>query len=200
MFTNPKLAPHSFCKQQAPTRPEGWRLGNARYANTGRKKASPERSAVLSSRKTSARSNLEYPNLPPTLPQRPPPSQTSPTSSQEHSDAQRGGPRPFTGPRVTSLPGAGYPGRGPRGGRGAARSAQARRGRSLRAERLTIYGQSWGRAARGAALPGSARPQRQRAGQGASRPRRPGLGPPPPRTARPAPPFGPCPRLGLGPV
>lgn len=64
---------------------------------------------------------------------------------------------------------------------------------------MTIYGQSWGRAARGAALPGSVRPQRQRAGQGASGPRSPSLGPPPPRPARPAPPFGPCPRLGLGP-
>ena len=68
MFAKPKLAPHSFWKHQASTRPEGWRLGNARYANTGRKKASPERSAAFSALKTSAGSNLEYPNLPPTLP------------------------------------------------------------------------------------------------------------------------------------
>lgn len=79
---------------------------------------------------------------------------------------------------------------GARAGRGrgaaAARSAQARQSRSRRAERLTIYGQSWGASrARGAALPGSARPQRQRAGQGASRPRRPGLGPPPPPHSAP---------------
>uniref|UniRef100_A0A8B9X118 WD repeat-containing protein 1 n=1 Tax=Bos mutus grunniens TaxID=30521 RepID=A0A8B9X118_BOSMU len=75
-----------------------------------------------------------------------------------------------------------------RRGRGAAaaRSAQARLSRSRRAERLTIYGQSWGASrARGAALPGSARPQRLRAGQGASRPLRPGLGPPPPPLSAP---------------
>lgn len=40
LFAKPQWAPHSFCKQRAPTRPEGWRLGNARYTNTGTERAS----------------------------------------------------------------------------------------------------------------------------------------------------------------
>lgn len=96
----------------------------------------------------------------------------------------------FQGAAGDVLPGAGRPGGAGGGGAGRPRM---RAGPPRRAERLTIYGQSWGRAARGAALPGSARPRRQRAGQGASGPWSRGLGPPPPRPARPAPPFGPFP-------
>ena len=123
--------------------------------------------------------------------------QRPPAGSQAHSDEPRSPRRLFMRSRFYVTSGGGAHWAGPcrerggartRRGRGAAaaRSAQARLSRSRRAERLTIYGQSWGASrARGAALPGSARPQRLRAGQGASRPLRPGLGPPSPPLSAP---------------
>lgn len=202
---NPKWAPRRGSKGQAFTRPKGRGALRTPATQTQAKKKTIRSSAAFTVAKkvqhgVPSSSPLPRAAHPSTLtshssqPKKHFPSPPIPGSILTPSPARAAFSRDC---EPTSLPEAGRPGRGPSGGRGAARSAQARRGRSRRAERLTIYGQSWGRAARGAALPGSARPQRQRAGQGASRPLSPGLGPPPPRPARPAPPFGPCPRLGL---
>lgn len=163
MFANPELL-----QTPGAERAGSQRLGNARYANTGTKKAfpapPPQSAGALSAPKVSASSSRQQPTLLP-----PQNAKNSPRPAPRTFLTEGAARAAFSRARVvTSLPEAG---RAAGAGRGPGRAGSRRPLR--RAERLTIYGQSWGRAARGAALPGSARPQRQRAGQGASGPRAP---------------------------
>lgn len=113
-------------------RPQGRKLtaGDAGYANSGRKKASPEpppqRAGAFCAPQTSDRARGRRPRRfqPAAL------ICPSPIRSWDCSQAKRRPRRPFTGPRGDATSGGGASGRDPRGGRGEARSAQARQGRS----------------------------------------------------------------------